>query len=590
MTPSSVDTSPTGHGLTAQKRVDYKYDVKLEIGERPGTNDINVVGIFRDLVKKMKSSVDVDKPLAVLTATDQMFFDEKEMSSEDFQKAFKVENIEGKTRKVILGFKLRSMTTLYEIKQKLLKNYLIPNGVFMKEHLGGFHEGLKTYSYGFLKLDHPDHPDRFSLSTRFSKHISEAWKKLDRAEKTKWKTEVPQAFYADGVAIPLTFSKERIVAEIEGKPKVVTNAIVVMTPRQYGTLLRLLLDKTIIGKKINNLIPFAYQKEDATGYYHLTAEHVRFMEQHRNIPIHNVPFDAPTHRGMKGDTLDNVLLGNKFIQRVSYDSTQKKYHISTQAPKYREVHDWITAVLKEHQFSYDPFIRPMKYGNSVSTTKYSSIFADAVSVANASYDASTIKTTRSNVWKQRPPLNISYDPSAEAFPPLPKTPNVVPPTPSTASETFEEDTIQSAISQAIKTLQEQHRREIDQLKTEMQNKMAEMENQMKELGQQIVAQTYQALSTDDSPLATKTDHIRLQNDMNVVTHQLTQLLQMVSQGMSAGGSPFSTQPTSPPRSGKRLKKNKTPEKLNYCEDMFTDDKTVTSADSDLDEGSERCEE
>ena len=303
------------------------------------------------------------------------------------------------------------------------------HGLFMKEHLGGFQNGVKTYSYGFLKHDHPDHPDRAGLTARFSKHISDTWKKVEKAEKTKWKEQFPELFYADGIAIPLTFSKERIVAEAEGKTKVVTNAIVVMTPRQYGPLLRTLLDHTILGKKINNLIPFAYQKEDADGYYHLTADHARFMENHRNIPIHNVPLDAPTRRGVKGETLDQILLKNKHVLRLSYDSTQNKYHISTQAIKYREVHTWVNNILNEHKFSYDPSIRPMKYSGNTSTTKYSSVFADAVSVANASYDASTIKTTQSNVWKQRPPLNISYDPTAEAFPPLPKKAIATPNTP-----------------------------------------------------------------------------------------------------------------------------------------------------------------
>ncbi len=32
---------------------------------------------------------------------------------------------------------------------------------------------------------------------------------------------MPEVFYADGIAIPLTFAKERIVAEAEGKIKVV---------------------------------------------------------------------------------------------------------------------------------------------------------------------------------------------------------------------------------------------------------------------------------------------------------------------------------------------------------------------------------
>jgi hypothetical protein len=278
---------------------------------------------------------------------------------------------------------------------------------------------------------------------------------------------------------------------------------------------------------------------------------------------------------------------------LSYDHVQNKYHISTQALKYRELHTWIDNLLKEHQFPYEPFIRPMKYSGTASTMKYSSVFADAVSFANASYDASTIKTTQSNAWKQRPPLNISYDPAAAAFPPLPKKVPPTPTTPSTTSETFEEDTIQSAISNAIKTLQEQHQREIDQLKQEMQNKMEAMENQMKELGKTIVVQTYQALSTEDSPLATKTDHIRLQNDVSVITKQLSQILQLVSKGLNpVAPSPSSTTDStmSPTRNGKRLKKNRTPEKTNFVEDMITDDQYGPSATSDLDEESEGCED
>ena len=329
MTLSSVAT--TSPEASVKKRVDYKYDIKLEVGEQPGTEEIPIVGIFRDLVKQMKSAADANTPMIILTATDRMYFDEKDMTSTEFQKEFKVDHVEGKTRKVVLGFKLRTGIPLYELKQKLMKTYLIPHGLFMKEHHGGFQNGLKTYHYGFLKHDHPDHPDRANLQARFSKHISAAWKNVEKAEKTKWKEEVPELFYADGIALPLTFSKERIAAEAEGKTKVVTNAIVVTTPRQYGPLLRMILDRVIIGKKINNLIPFAYQKEDAEGYYQLTADHARFMEHHRNIPIHNVSIDAPNHRGINGETLDQIILKNNHVQQLSYDSTQNKYHISTQA-------------------------------------------------------------------------------------------------------------------------------------------------------------------------------------------------------------------------------------------------------------------
>ena len=305
MTPSSPVANPSDDVLLSKKAPEYKYDVKLEVGAAEGSGPIPIVAIFLDLVKRMKEVVDEGKVLVVLTANDQLFSERAEVSSNDFQKAFKVDQIDGKNSKVMMGFKLRTGTTLYEIKQRLMKNYLIPHNLFMREHVGGFQHGLKQYTYGFLKYDHPDHPDISSLSTRFAKHTIDAWKKLDKSERNKWKEELPQAFYGDGISIPTNFTKERVSAVVEGKTKIMTHALVVSTPKKYGPLFRTLLDSVIIAKKINNLIPFALQREEPGGYYHLLAEHERFMEQHRNIPILNVPYDSPNRKGAKGATLDD---------------------------------------------------------------------------------------------------------------------------------------------------------------------------------------------------------------------------------------------------------------------------------------------
>ena len=585
MSVSSRVSNTSGGTAPDKKPREYRYDLKLEVSVKPEAGTVQIADIFRELVKRMKSAVEEGKPLVFLTALDQIFYEEKEFTSDEFQKAFKVDHIEGKNPKVLLGFKIRTMTTLYEIKQRIMQDFLIPNALFLKEHAGGFQNGIKTFIYGFLKHDHPDHPDIANLTTRFSRITTEAWKKLEKAEKTKWKEEFPQLFYADGVAIPMTFSKERLVADSEGKPKVITNALVVATPKQYGALVRLLLDNAILSKRLNNLIPFAFQKEDQNGYYHLVADHARFMEQHRNIPISNVPWDAPTKKGTKGQPLDQVLYTNKHIQRVAYDPKNEKYHVSTQATKYREVHNWIENMLKEHNFVYSPSIRPMKYNGTNSATKYSTVLADVVSVANAS--------NGSNVWKQRPPLNISYVLTGEAFPPLPKKPTLLSTTQSTASATLDEETIQSAISAAIKTLQDQHQADLNKLKAEMQEEMTAMETQMQEFGKQVVNQTYQALLSDDSPLATKTDHAMIQNDMALITNQLATLIRMVSGGQATvtttpNGSELQSI-TSPPRTGKRLKQNRSPEKQGLFGDMFTQDNSVSSATSVSDEGMEGCE-
>ena len=152
-----------------QKPTEYQYDLRLEIGVKESADSVPVVAIFRDLVKTMTSAVDENKPLVVLTATDQLFFEHKEMTSDEFQRAFHVESLDGKVPKVLLGFKLRSMTKLYDIKQRILKDYLQSHNLFLREHVGGFHEGIKTYTFGFLKDDHPDHPDIPAQQARFNR-------------------------------------------------------------------------------------------------------------------------------------------------------------------------------------------------------------------------------------------------------------------------------------------------------------------------------------------------------------------------------------------------------------------------------------
>ena len=274
--------------------------------------------------------------------------------------------------------------------------------LYIREHIGGFDEGVKVFSYGFLKDDHPDHPDTSALSTRFARWVADAWKKLPKDEKNKWKEETPSAFYGPtGIALPINFSKERISAAANGKEKITTTALMVTTPAKYGPLLRELLNSAVLNKRINNLIPLAFSREDPEGYYNILANHDRFMEIHRNIPILHAPHEAVSTRGTKGATLSEILYTNKDVLRVSHDTKQKTIHVSTTAAKYKTLHQWIHKTLSENQFPYAPYVRPLKYGND--TAKFSAVLSTATSVASTS--DTTTRTTRTSPWKQRPPLN-----------------------------------------------------------------------------------------------------------------------------------------------------------------------------------------
>lgn len=576
MSVSTDNTDGVGDTSPPPAVLEYHYDLRLEIGVKKEDETIPVVTIFHDLVQRMKAVADPGTVIVILTATDKLFFEQKEMTSEEFQKAFQVDETRGKMSKVLLGFKLRTTMKLSELKKRLMNTFLIPNNMFLREHTGGFQHGVTSYTYGFLKDEHPDHPDLQDSSRRFLRIIKEAWKDIDTDDKKKWQNEFPTIFVGpSSVIFPIRFTKERITAVLDNKDKIVTHALMVSTPTKYGKLLKDLLTIAVINKKITNLIPFALNREDPSGYYNLVAAQARFMENHRNIPISNIPEDANKKLGAQGKTLYQVLTGNVKIQRVAYDPKTHKYHVSTKASAYREIHQWISTILGQHQFDYRPEVKQMKFGYGNSGTKssvYSDVFKDAISVATETQDSSTIKTSRSNAWQQRPPLAISYVKVNDAFPSLTsKSPALA--TPSTASETLDEDTIQSAISAAIKKLEGQHQAEIKKLRQELQTELDSMKSQMTEMAQIVATQTYQALATADSPLATKVEFAKLDHRQSIQESQLATIIELLK-----GSHP----PTdSPPRNLKRTKPTLTPVKKNLCtEVLFDNTSTITSpADS-----------
>ena len=140
--------------------------------------------------------------------------------------------------------------------------------------------------------------------------------------------------------------------------------------------------------------------------------------------------------------------------------------------------------------------------NENASSVYSDIFKEAISVAAKTQGNTTIKTPQGNALYQRPTLAISYVKVIEAFPPLPAK---SPATQSTALETLDEETIQSAISTAIKKLEKQHQVEITNLHQELRSKLDAVKEQMKDMAKLVATQTYQALTTSKSPLATKAE-------------------------------------------------------------------------------------
>jgi len=120
---------------------------------------------------------------------------------------------------------------------------------------------------------------------------------------------------------------------------------------------------------------------------------------------------------------------------------------------------------------------------------------------------------------------------------------------------------------------------------EMQGKIDEVTNQMKELGQQVATQTIQALVKEESPLVTKTDHANLQQEMSLISTQLSTIISMFQHHQPTG-----ITPQSPARTSKRSKPTTSPAKLMSFQPPGTQEHPLSSATSDLEEEMEECEE
>lgn len=118
-----------------------------------------------------------------------------------------------------------------------------------------------------------------------------------------------------------------------------------------------------------------------------------------------------------------------------------------------------------------------------------------------------------------------------------------------------------------------------------------MERKFIDIRKQMATDTYQALVNSESPLATKTDHLKLQHQVDNINAQLAQIIRMMTKEDQPTHSDLHTMVIhSPPRIGKRPNKNRTPEKYTHDRVQSSQDTAFTSATSDLDEGMEGCEE
>jgi hypothetical protein len=390
----------------------YQYDLKLEVGISQGVEIISVNAIFADFLQLMTDAA--GHPLSVSDTLNHPVTMDQPPDGADFKTFCCVEVVEGKARKILLGFKLQTPIPMSTLKHRMF-DYLQKNKLFLCVHHSGFSHGIHSVYLGYLIEEAP------------TATATNLWGKESRS-KCNSPGIIPTPFLLPYEPILLT---------------TFTHGLYVSTPVAYAEAVKNILDGIIVHTKtMPALIPSALRRENASLYYAMLIRQAKFMHFHQNIQITDIDpacFDCD---------LRPILESNPQVHRVYLDTDNRRAHVSTTETSSFSVQDWIDAKLANLPVDYHPTrATPAgrnKGSNKTTATKYSQLFSEVATQAsdNSIFDPSTIKTTCSHTWTRRPPMRIEYDVTATASPPLPKKSSTVD-TPITQAVTVESDNLQN---------------------------------------------------------------------------------------------------------------------------------------------------
>jgi hypothetical protein len=148
--PSASGSYPSSeYGATSRT---YQYDLKLEVGISTGVETVSVTAIFADFLQGMTAAA--GHPLLVFGTLDNPVSMDHPTDGAAFKTDFCVEVVEGKTRKIILGFKLESPTPMSTLKHRMFA-YLQEHKLFLRVLYGGFAHGIHSPHLGYLIEEAP---------------------------------------------------------------------------------------------------------------------------------------------------------------------------------------------------------------------------------------------------------------------------------------------------------------------------------------------------------------------------------------------------------------------------------------------------
>lgn len=477
--------------------IQYDYDVRFNILMKERLETIPGKAFLTTVLKIIKN---VAKPGEVLELFDidmnQVQPDLATVASEEIENKFCVE-LGGKDGKVFMfGLRIQSTIPYFVFKQRA-DNPLKARSTYVSLHRGGFAYGVNWVPLGLFVGKHPKFANQDAIKLELLNKFADGWNNDTEYWTTKKKKETQKVMNTkaarfDPTNIPLVITSMTIASTANHKT-LRSYTVTVTAPRQLSRACRSIMDYLLLHAKtpLSQYVPLGLKTEDPTGFHNILKAHERWLENHRNIQINNIPsaahyLDYPSNSD--GPTISQMLSSLPNILDTNYDPTHSRVNISVDKDHFLTVLNLLSQKLSQMTFDFQPSVRKLPTTNttisdqSVNTTntKYSHILSDMISIANSRASSDDQDTTRShrstNPWKPAVPSTIDfYNSAPDQFPPLslPRAPPKVittniPPNTDSSSDTITAATLQSAIQTALAEQQQKHTAEIRSMRTTFQ--------------------------------------------------------------------------------------------------------------------------
>jgi hypothetical protein len=286
---------PDDHDPKAQRRIIVSH-VRVNVTQKDGNKTLSIPSTMHKIMNSLR---DVDnkvtfediqrKPFSLAT-----FPSDKATFDNSFGTVIK----EGRSTQVILGFTIKSSSTLGSLKQAIMP-VLQRLGTYMRPHLSTTWERLDTITIGHLHLVHPTFADTNDLKTKMTQQLQDTVTCIQ--DDPEYHDNVSAEFKHDGNFIPpeIMFYPGRAQGKL-GTTEVTSDVIDMYIARSSAHVIKYLLEASTenLHRPLDvNPRDFKYHQPDI--YAKLLSTQNDYVAKHRNIGLVAIPIDAIHHQKVK---------------------------------------------------------------------------------------------------------------------------------------------------------------------------------------------------------------------------------------------------------------------------------------------------